>query len=72
MTALTISAAGATTAIVYLAHNGNSNTNWLAICLQFTDFCQQASGGVVASFIASVIFMILVMNSALALKTTSR
>ncbi|KAK4409094.1 protein TRIGALACTOSYLDIACYLGLYCEROL 1, chloroplastic [Sesamum angolense] len=35
----------AAAAIVYLAHNGNSNTNWLAICQQFTDFCQRVSGG---------------------------
>ncbi|KAL0437045.1 UNVERIFIED_CONTAM: Casparian strip membrane protein 3 [Sesamum radiatum] len=40
MMAFTTAAAAAAAAIVYLAHNGNSNTNWLAICQQFTDFCQ--------------------------------
>ncbi|KZV17370.1 casparian strip membrane protein 3-like [Dorcoceras hygrometricum] len=61
------SAAAAAAAIVYLAHNGNSNTNWLAICQQFTNFCQRVSGAVVASFIAAVIFIFLVLLSAVAL-----
>ncbi|KAK9921361.1 hypothetical protein M0R45_029872 [Rubus argutus] len=38
---LATSAAAAATAIVYLAHNGNSSSNWLAICNQFGDFCQK-------------------------------
>lgn len=68
MIALVISAAAAATGILYLAHNGNVDSNWIAICQQFGDFCQQASASVVASFIASVVFMFLVVNSALALK----
>ncbi|KAI3450732.1 hypothetical protein Pfo_007397 [Paulownia fortunei] len=66
--AFTTAAAAAAAAIVYLAHNGNSNTNWLAICQQFTDFCQRVSGAVVASFIAAVIFIFLVVLSAVALR----
>ncbi|KAJ7971606.1 CASP-like protein [Quillaja saponaria] len=66
--ALANSSAAAAAAIVYLAHNGNSNTNWLAICQQFGDFCQQASGAVVGSFIAVVIFMVLIVLSAFALR----
>lgn len=68
MVALTTAAAAAAAAIVYLAHNGNSNTNWVAICQQFTDFCQKVSGAVVASFIAALIFMFLVVLSAVALR----
>lgn len=68
MAALTTAAASAAAAIVYLAHNGNPNTNWLAICQQFSDFCQNVSGAVVASFIAAVIFMFLIVLSALALR----
>ncbi|XP_022860804.1 casparian strip membrane protein 3-like [Olea europaea var. sylvestris] len=64
----TTAAAASAAAIVYLAHNGNSNTNWFAICQQFTDFCQRVSGAVVASFIAAVIFIFLVMLSAVALR----
>ncbi|XP_052173769.1 casparian strip membrane protein 1-like [Diospyros lotus] len=68
MVAFTTSAAGAAASIVYLAHNGNPNANWLAICQQFTDFCQQASGAVVASFITVVILIVLVVLSAVALR----
>lgn len=65
---LATSAAAAATSIVYLAHNGNSNSNWLAICNQFGDFCQKVSGAVVASFITVVSFMFLILLSALALR----
>ncbi|PSS15901.1 Casparian strip membrane protein like [Actinidia chinensis var. chinensis] len=68
MVALTTAAAGSATAIVYLAHSGNSSANWLAICQQFDDFCQKVSGAVVASFIVVVIFMILVVFSAIGLR----
>lgn len=67
--ALTIAAASAAAAIVYLAHNGNSDANWNAICQQFTDFCQQSSTAVVASFITSAMFVLLIVLSALALRT---
>ncbi|XP_074290114.1 casparian strip membrane protein 3-like [Silene latifolia] len=68
MVALTTAGAGAAAAIVYLAHQGNSKTNWVAICQQFGSFCQRVSGAVVASFIAAFIFMILVILSAASLK----
>lgn len=68
LVAFTMAAAAAAAAIVYLAHNGNSNTNWFAICQQFNDFCQRISGAVVASFIAAFIFILLVVLSALALR----
>ncbi|KAB1222485.1 hypothetical protein CJ030_MR2G027647 [Morella rubra] len=65
---LNTSAGAAAAAIVYLAHNGNSNTNWLAICQQFGDFCQKVSGAVVASFISVVAFIFLILLSALAIR----
>ncbi|KAJ8899605.1 hypothetical protein K2173_018579 [Erythroxylum novogranatense] len=65
---LTTAAGAAAAAIVYLAHNGNSNTNWLAICQQFGDFCQKVSGAVVASFVTVVLFVLLVVMSAVALR----
>ncbi|KAF5473898.1 hypothetical protein F2P56_005848 [Juglans regia] len=65
---LNTSAAAAAAAIVYLAHNGNSNTNWLAICQQFGDFCQKVSGAVVASFVSVVVFVFLILLSALAIR----
>lgn len=65
---LATSAGAAAAAIVYLAHNGNLNTNWLAICQQFGDFCQKVSGSVVGSFIAVVLLVVLVVLSAMALR----
>ena len=68
MTALTIATAAAATAVMYLAHNGSADANWPAICMQYTNFCQQISGAVVASFVAGVFLMSLVAVSAFALK----
>ncbi|URD73331.1 CASP-like protein [Musa troglodytarum] len=68
MMELTIAAASSATAIVYLAHNGSSKANWVAICLRFDGFCQSISGAVVASFIAVVFFMVLVVMSALVMR----
>lgn len=65
---LATAAAAAATSIVYLAHNGNANSNWLAICNQFGDFCQQISAAVVAAFMTVVTFMFLILLSALALR----
>ncbi|XP_024985439.1 casparian strip membrane protein 1-like [Cynara cardunculus var. scolymus] len=67
MVALTTSAAGGAASIVYLAHNGNGDANWPAICQQFNDFCQKASGAVVASFLSVVVLMVLVVLSAFSL-----
>ncbi|OVA06051.1 Uncharacterized protein family UPF0497 [Macleaya cordata] len=68
MIALTSTAAAAAAAIVYLAHTGNSKANWVEICQQFNEFCQQTSGAVVASFVGALVFMILVVMSALVLR----
>ncbi|KAL5701895.1 hypothetical protein ACHQM5_027179 [Ranunculus cassubicifolius] len=68
MIALTSSAAAAAAAIVYLAHNGNPTTNWIAMCQQFDQFCQDISGAVVASFVAAAILILLVIFSALGLR----
>ncbi|XP_043697905.1 casparian strip membrane protein 2-like [Telopea speciosissima] len=68
MVGITSAGAAAAAAIVYLAHDGNPNANWLPICRQFNSFCDQISGAVVASFVAAVILMLLVAMSALALR----
>nr|P0DI32.1 RecName: Full=Casparian strip membrane protein 1; Short=TkCASP1 [Taraxacum kok-saghyz] len=67
MVGLTTAAAGGAASIVYLAHNGNSDANWPAICQQFNDFCQEVSGAVVASFITVVVLMFLIVLSAFSL-----
>ncbi|CAM8919849.1 unnamed protein product [Rhodiola kirilowii] len=66
--ALITAGAGAATVIVYLAHNGNDDTNWNPICQQFADFCQQTSGAVVSSFVAAVMVAFLIVLSAFALR----
>lgn len=68
MLALSTAAASAAAAIVYLAHNGNSSANWIAICQQFDDFCRRISGAVVAAFVAAVIFIVIVVMSGFALR----
>ncbi|KAK8712037.1 hypothetical protein V6N13_147289 [Hibiscus sabdariffa] len=60
---LSTASASAAAAIVYLAHSGNPNTNWQAICQQFGNFCQKVSGAVVASFVAVVFLMLMVLLS---------
>lgn len=66
LTLATASGASAA-AIVYLAHNGNQDSNWLAICNQFEDFCSQTSGAVVSSFVAVVFLLLLIVMSSLIL-----
>ncbi|WOL15659.1 casparian strip membrane protein 1 [Canna indica] len=68
MVAFTAAAAASAAAIVYLAHNGSEKANWVGICLRFDGFCQRISGAVVASFIAVVFFMVLVVMSGLVLR----
>ncbi|XAR69786.1 hypothetical protein NMG60_11001508 [Bertholletia excelsa] len=69
MVAATGATASSAAAIVYLAHNGNTSANWLAVCQQFTGFCQRTSGAVVAAFITVVLLVLLVLLSAVALRT---
>ncbi|KAK4797721.1 hypothetical protein SAY86_030047 [Trapa natans] len=65
---LTTAAGAAAADILYLAHKGNSNANWLAICQQFGNFCQNASGAVVGSFIAAALLLIMVVLAATAIR----
>ncbi|XP_023887026.2 casparian strip membrane protein 3 [Quercus suber] len=67
MLALLTAGASAAAAIVYLAHKGNSKTNWFAICQQFNSFCQRTSGSLIGSFGAVVVFILLILLSAMAL-----
>ncbi|KAJ1395534.1 Casparian strip membrane protein [Sesbania bispinosa] len=68
MMALVMATASSAAAIVYLAHNGSEDANWMAICQQFTDFCQGTSLAVVSSFAAAVFLICLIVVSSLALK----
>ncbi|XP_031287949.1 casparian strip membrane protein 1-like [Pistacia vera] len=67
MLALITAGASAATAIVYLAHEGNSNANWLAICQQFNTFCQRISGSLIGSFGAAILLVFLIIISAVSI-----
>ncbi|XP_021739942.1 casparian strip membrane protein 1-like [Chenopodium quinoa] len=64
---LLTSAASAATAIVYLAHKGNASANWFAICQQFNNFCERTSGSLIGSYVAIVMFVLLILLSAFAI-----
>lgn len=67
MYGLLTTGASAATAIVYEAHYGNSNTNWFPFCRQYNHFCKQISGSLIGSFIAVVLFIILILMSAISI-----
>ncbi|XP_058083133.1 casparian strip membrane protein 3-like [Magnolia sinica] len=67
MLALLTAGASAAAAIVYLAHKGNARANWLAICQQFNSFCERISGSLIGSFGGVIIFVLLILLSALAI-----
>ncbi|XP_062192731.1 casparian strip membrane protein 2-like [Phragmites australis] len=66
---LLLTAAGAAAAaIVYVAHWGNRRANWVPICMQFHGFCQRTSGAVVATFLAVLVFIVLILMAACAIR----
>ncbi|RDX58493.1 hypothetical protein CR513_62188, partial [Mucuna pruriens] len=66
MLGLLTAAASAATGIVYIAHNGNPNANWFAICQQYNNFCERISGSLIGSYIAVALFIILILLSVVA------
>lgn len=68
MVVLVTAAASAAAAIVYVAHEGNRRANWVPICMNFHGFCERTSGAVVASFLAVLVFILLVLLSACAIR----
>jgi uncharacterized protein (TIGR01569 family) len=66
--ALLTAAAAAAAAIVDLAHSGNQRANWVPICMQFHGFCQRTSGAVVASFLAVLVLLFLVILAAFTIR----
>ncbi|GLT98433.1 hypothetical protein SLE2022_159380 [Rubroshorea leprosula] len=67
MLALVTAGASAAAAIVYLAHKGNTSTNWFAICQQFNSFCKRISGSLIGSFGSSVLFVLTITTAAIAI-----
>ncbi|CAN6241463.1 unnamed protein product [Urochloa humidicola] len=66
--AMLTAAAAAAAAIVDLAHSGNLRANWVPICMQFHGFCQRTSGAVVASFLAVLVLVFLIILAAFAIR----
>ncbi|XP_059640402.1 casparian strip membrane protein 3-like [Cornus florida] len=67
MLALLTAGASAAAAIVYLAHKGNAKANWFALCQQFQSFCERTSGSLIGSFGGILVFILLILLSAVAL-----
>ncbi|XP_048327061.2 casparian strip membrane protein 1 [Ziziphus jujuba] len=67
MLALLTAGASAAAAIVYLAHNGNTKTNWFAICQQFNSFCERTSGSLIGSFVGIVVLVLVIFLSSVAI-----
>ncbi|XP_054790391.1 casparian strip membrane protein 1-like [Prosopis cineraria] len=65
---LAASSASASAGIVYLAHNGDQDTNWIAVCNQFGDFCMATSSAVVSAFVAVTALLLMVVMSGVALR----
>ncbi|WJX44779.1 hypothetical protein P8452_31722 [Trifolium repens] len=63
MFGLLTSGASAAAAIVNIAHYGNSSANWFPFCQQYNYFCGRISGSLIGSFIAVVLFIILILMS---------
>lgn len=67
MFGLVTSAASAAAAIVYVAHYGNPNANWFPFCQQYNYFCGRVSGSLIGSFIAVVVFIMLILMSGISI-----
>lgn len=71
MLGLLTAGASAAAAIIYLAHKGNARANWIAICQQFNSFCERISGSLIGSFAGILVFILLILLSAVALSRRS-
>ncbi|KAK7400902.1 hypothetical protein VNO78_12211 [Psophocarpus tetragonolobus] len=67
MFGLLTTGAAAAASIVYVAHYGNSSANWFPFCRQYNNFCERISGSLIGSFIAVVLFIILIFMSAISI-----
>ncbi|KAF5745464.1 hypothetical protein HS088_TW07G01048 [Tripterygium wilfordii] len=67
MLALVTAGASAAAATVYLAHKGNVNANWPAVCQQFDLFCERTSGSLIGSFGSAIMLILIISTSAVAI-----
>ncbi|XP_061370880.1 CASP-like protein 2 [Gastrolobium bilobum] len=52
---------------IYVAHCDNPNANWFPFCGQYNNFYERISGSLIGSFIAVVLFMILILMSSISI-----
>ncbi|CAN8275054.1 unnamed protein product [Cochlearia groenlandica] len=67
MVALLFSGTGAAGAIGLMGLKGNKHVMWKKVCDIFGKFCHQVAASVVMTFVASVVFMVLVVLDAMRL-----
>ncbi|KAL4384971.1 hypothetical protein GQ457_15G004840 [Hibiscus cannabinus] len=70
MLALVTAGASAAASIVYLAHEGNSDTNWSPICQQLDSFCESTSGSLIGSFVSAFVLMLIIISSAISISSS--
>ncbi|XP_059626623.1 CASP-like protein 1C1 [Cornus florida] len=63
ISSLLISSISAALAIGNVGKNGNSHAGWLPICGQVPKFCDHVTGALIAGFVASVIYFLLLLYS---------
>lgn len=63
MTLLLDSSISACLAIGQLAKNGNNNAGWLPICGQVPKFCDHVTAALIAGFVASIVYLIILVYS---------
>uniref|UniRef100_A0A1J3DEZ1 CASP-like protein n=1 Tax=Noccaea caerulescens TaxID=107243 RepID=A0A1J3DEZ1_NOCCA len=67
MVALLFSGTGAAGAIGLMGLQGNKHVMWKKVCNVFGKFCHQAAASVAVTFLASIVFMLLVVLDAMKL-----
>ncbi|XP_073048107.1 CASP-like protein 1C1 [Primulina eburnea] len=63
MTLLLDSSMSACLAIGQVGKNGNSNAGWLPICGQVPKFCDHVTAALIAGFVASIVYFIILVYS---------
>ncbi|OWM77464.1 CASP-like protein 1C3 [Punica granatum] len=57
------SSISAALAIAHVGKKGNSHAGWLPICGQVPNFCDKVTGALIAGFIASILYLLLILYS---------
>ncbi|KAI5657076.1 hypothetical protein M9H77_25869 [Catharanthus roseus] len=63
VTLLLDSSVSACLAIGQVGKNGNEHAGWLPICNQVPKFCDRVTGALIAGFVASIIYFIIILLS---------